>query len=112
MNIDIEKVQKRLSSLEKNERHHEHFGSFNYGSEDYKDSDAYKLAQWCIDENRVGKLKLVKWKEVDEKLNDKTLNSMGNCSHNSYAYHNFLQHGWTEKTREEKLKKHQMNIIT
>ena len=56
MNIDIEKVQKRLSSLEKNERHHEHFGSFNYGSEDYKDSDAYKLAQWCIDENRVGKL--------------------------------------------------------
>ena len=110
MNIDIEKVQKRLSSLEKNERHHEHFGSFNYGSEDYKDSDAYKLAQWCIDENRVGKLKLVKWKEVDEKLNDKTLNSMGNCSHNSYAYHNFLQHGWTEKTREEKLKKHQMNM--
>ena len=107
----FESIQKRLSIVEKTDKHYEHLGSFNItDEEEYKESDAYRLAQWCIDEDKVGKLKLVKWKLVDERLNDKTLNSFGHCSSNSYAYHYFLQHGWTEKVREDKQKNGKSNM--
>ncbi len=100
----FESIQKRLSVVEKTDKHYEHFGSFNLtpDKEDYQDEDAYRLAQWCIDNDKVGKLKFIKWSQVDEKLNSKELNSFGQCGSSSYAYHNFLRHGWTAKLREEK----------
>ena len=106
----IEEIQKRLSIVEKNEIHYEHFGNFNYLADDYKESIGYQLAQWCIDEDKVGKLKLVKWKEVDELLNDKVIDSFGQCNSQSLAYHHFLQHGSTAKVREEKQRAGQLGM--